>query len=191
MPRRLAILTSAIFLGFLPMMKAANEVGTPAQNIQTRGQAARLNIELHGAKDNVKIVQLSDGSLAYVVKRLGTNTDRLLTPDEFTRLYYEQQSHRGWLSTIFNISSPAGLLWVSVGLAGQFLFTGRMFVQWIASEKSKRSVIPIAFWWMSLIGATMLLVYFIWRRDIVGILGQATGWYIYIRNLVLIRRSRS
>jgi lipid-A-disaccharide synthase-like uncharacterized protein len=44
---------------------------------------------------------------------------------------------------------------------------------------------------MSLIGATMLLVYFIWRRDIVGILGQATGWIIYIRNLVLIRRSRA
>jgi lipid-A-disaccharide synthase-like uncharacterized protein len=66
-----------------------------------------------------------------------------------------------------------------------------MLIQWFASEKSGRSVIPVAFWWMSLIGATMLLVYFIWRRDIVGILGQATGWGIYVRNLVLIRRSRA
>jgi lipid-A-disaccharide synthase-like uncharacterized protein len=47
----------------------------------------------------------------------------------------------------------------------------------------------VAFWWMSLVGASMLLVYFIWRRDIVGILGQATGWFIYIRNLVLIHKS--
>ena len=61
-----------------------------------------------------------------------------------------------------------------------------MLVQWLTSEKSKRSVVPVSFWWMSLVGATMLLVYFIWRRDIVGILGQATGWIIYIRNLVLI-----
>jgi lipid-A-disaccharide synthase-like uncharacterized protein len=79
---------------------------------------------------------------------------------------------------------------VALGLGGQLLFTGRMLVQWFASEKSKRSVIPVAFWWMSLIGSTMLLIYFIWRRDIVGIIGQATGWVIYIRNLVLIRRSR-
>ncbi|MEI6339216.1 MAG: lipid-A-disaccharide synthase N-terminal domain-containing protein [Verrucomicrobiota bacterium] len=89
------------------------------------------------------------------------------------------------------MTSPVGLAWVTLGLGGQLLFTGRMLVQWLASEKSKRSVIPISFWWMSLIGSTMLLVYFIWRRDIVGILGQATGWVIYIRNLVLIRRSRS
>jgi lipid-A-disaccharide synthase-like uncharacterized protein len=67
---------------------------------------------------------------------------------------------------------------VGLGLLGQVLFTGRMLVQWLASEKQKRSVVPVAFWWMSLIGATMLLVYFTWRRDIVGVLGQATGWFI-------------
>jgi lipid-A-disaccharide synthase-like uncharacterized protein len=94
------------------------------------------------------------------------------------------------LETLFNITSPAGIVWVLLGLGGQLLFSGRMLVQWISSEKSRRSVIPISFWWMSLIGATMLLVYFIWRRDIVGILGQATGWLIYIRNLVLIRKAK-
>ena len=81
--------------------------------------------------------------------------------------------------------------WAYIGIIAQALFTARFVVQWLASEKSRRSVIPISFWWMSLIGSTMLLVYFIWRRDIVGIIGQATGWVIYIRNLVLIRRSRS
>ncbi|HCD35270.1 MAG TPA: hypothetical protein DER01_22910 [Phycisphaerales bacterium] len=78
------------------------------------------------------------------------------------------------------------MIWVAVGLLGQVLFTGRMIVQWIASEKSKRSVVPTAFWWMSLIGASMLITYFIWRKDVVGVLGQATGWFIYVRNLYLI-----
>jgi lipid-A-disaccharide synthase-like uncharacterized protein len=136
------------------------------------------------------VARLQDGSLVYIVKRLGVGTDRMLTPEEFSRFYYGQEAGRGWLFAIFNVTSAVGLAWVAVGLLGQLLFTGRMLVQWLTSEKSKRSVVPVTFWWMSLVGATMLLVYFIWRRDIVGILGQATGWIIYIRNLVLIRRSR-
>ncbi|MDA0812051.1 MAG: lipid-A-disaccharide synthase N-terminal domain-containing protein [Verrucomicrobia bacterium] len=82
-----------------------------------------------------------------------------------------------------NITSTAGIFWVGVGLLGQVLFTGRMIVQWIASEKEKRSIVPTSFWWMSLGGATMLIVYFVWRVDIVGVIGQATGWFIYVRNL--------
>jgi lipid-A-disaccharide synthase-like uncharacterized protein len=75
---------------------------------------------------------------------------------------------------------------VSVGLLGQVLFTGRMIVQWLASEKKHESVVPPVFWWMSLIGSLMLLSYFTWRRDIVGILGQGFGLAIYLRNLHLI-----
>jgi len=168
-----------------------DHIGRPVDDSLAAGSEVRFKIELAGAKDNVKIARLKDGSIIYIVKRLGAGSDRILTPEELTRLYYSQQTSQGWLSTIFNITSPVGLAWVTLGLGGQLLFTGRMLVQWLASEKSKRSVIPISFWWMSLIGSTMLLVYFIWRRDIVGILGQATGWVIYIRNLVLIRRSRS
>jgi lipid-A-disaccharide synthase-like uncharacterized protein len=168
-----------------------DEIGRPAEGVNTSGHVARFKIDLAGAKDNVKIVQLSDGSLAFVVKRLGPGTDRLLTPDEFAKLYYSQQGGGNWLSSVFNITSPAGIAWVALGLGGQLLFTGRMLVQWISSERSRRSVVPVAFWWMSLVGATMLLAYFIWRRDIVGVLGQATGWIIYIRNLVLINRSRA
>ncbi|MFZ4597325.1 MAG: lipid-A-disaccharide synthase N-terminal domain-containing protein [Terrimicrobiaceae bacterium] len=168
-----------------------DEIGRQAEGVNTSGHVARFKIDLAGAKDNVKIVQLSDGSLAFVVKRLGPGTDRLLTPDEFAKLYYSQQGGGNWLSSVFNITSPAGIAWVALGLGGQLLFTGRMLVQWISSERSRRSVVPVAFWWMSLVGATMLLAYFIWRRDIVGVLGQATGWIIYIRNLVLINRSRA
>ncbi|MBI1369416.1 MAG: hypothetical protein GC162_12275 [Planctomycetes bacterium] len=83
-----------------------------------------------------------------------------------------------------------GILWVSIGIIGQLLFTGRMIVQWISSEKSRKSVVPPAFWWMSLIGATMLMIYFVWRKDIVGVAGQGTGWFIYVRNIYFIHLSK-
>jgi lipid-A-disaccharide synthase-like uncharacterized protein len=65
-----------------------------------------------------------------------------------------------------------------------------MLLQWLVSERSRRSVVPVGFWWLSLLGASMLLVYFVWRRDIVGVVGQSTGWIIYGRNLWLIYRER-
>jgi lipid-A-disaccharide synthase-like uncharacterized protein len=167
-----------------------DRLGQPAEGVQTLGPETRIKVDLPGAKDSVKVVRLSDGTVAYIVKRLGSGRDRLLTAAEFSQFLYQSRARDGWLETLFNITSPIGIIWVSLGILGQLLFTGRMLIQWFASEKSGKSVVPVAFWWMSLIGATMLLVYFIWRRDIVGIMGQATGWVIYIRNLVLIRRSR-
>ncbi|MCY2958467.1 MAG: lipid-A-disaccharide synthase N-terminal domain-containing protein [Planctomycetota bacterium] len=92
------------------------------------------------------------------------------------------------IESLLNITSPAGIVWVTLGFLGQLLFTGRMLVQWLISEQSRRSVIPTAFWWMSLAGASMLLAYFLWRRDPIGVLGQATGWFIYVRNLWMIYR---
>ncbi len=171
--------------------RADESPGKPVDESLLEGPATRYNVELAGAKDSVKLARLKDGGTIFIVKRLGVDTDRMLTPSEFADLLYSQRSSAGWLQTIFNISSPMGLAWVALGLGGQLLFTGRMLVQWISSEKSRKSVVPVAFWWMSLIGASMLLVYFIWRRDIVGILGQATGWFIYIRNLVLIHKSQN
>ena len=79
--------------------------------------------------------------------------------------------------------------WVAVGIGGQVCFTLRMLVQWLASERRKKSVVPIAFWYLSLCGGSILLAYAIHRRDPVFILGQATGVFIYVRNLILIRRS--
>jgi lipid-A-disaccharide synthase-like uncharacterized protein len=183
----------AVFIAAAPGHAAGDPlegVGRPAAGVVTTGEGARLKVELAGARNSVEIVRLADGSLAYRVQSGGAGTDRLLTPGEFAELYFSQRQARGWLETVFNITGPAGIAWVALGLGGQLLFTGRMLVQWISSERSRRSVVPVSFWWMSLIGATMLLAYFIWRRDIVGVLGQATGWIIYIRNLVLIRRSR-
>ncbi len=80
--------------------------------------------------------------------------------------------------------------WVILGLSGQVLFSLRFLVQWIVSERRKESVIPIAFWYLSLGGSLILLAYALYRQDLVFVLGQSTGSFIYIRNLMLIYRRR-
>lgn len=77
-----------------------------------------------------------------------------------------------------------------VGLLGQVFFSGRFLVQWIASEKTGKSIVPIAFWYLSVGGGGLLLVYAIMRKDPVFILGQGGGLLIYLRNLYLIYRER-
>ncbi len=90
----------------------------------------------------------------------------------------------------FNITSWATFGFVVVGLVGQTAFFGRMLVQWIVSERSRISTVPVAFWWMSFIGGVCLFIYFVWRTDIVGVMGQSTGIVIYARNLRLISKQR-
>jgi len=80
--------------------------------------------------------------------------------------------------------------WLILGFFGQFLFFMRFLVQWIASEIKKKSVIPISFWYFSLGGSLVLLIYAIHRNDPVFILGQSLGFIIYTRNLVLISRHK-
>ncbi|ALG91595.1 MAG: lipid A biosynthesis protein [Confluentimicrobium sp.] len=76
--------------------------------------------------------------------------------------------------------------WVMIGLGGQLLFTARFLVQWIASEKAGRSVVPLAFWYFSIGGGIILFAYALYRKDPVFVLGQAMGLFIYLRNLSLI-----
>ncbi len=95
------------------------------------------------------------------------------------------------LMGFFNISSWVNFGWVAIGLVGQAAFFGRMFVQWIVSEKSQQSQVPEIFWWFSLVGAVFLFTYFVWRVDVVGVLGQSTGLVIYARNLRLIYKQRA
>lgn len=78
-------------------------------------------------------------------------------------------------------------LWLILGFSGQACFTSRFLVQWFASEKLKKSVVPNAFWYLSLLGGLILFVYAVYRRDPVFILGQATGIFIYLRNLHFVR----
>ncbi len=79
--------------------------------------------------------------------------------------------------------------WVIVGLIGQGIFGSRFLVQWLASERRKRSIIPVAFWYLSIAGSLVLLSYAIHRRDPVFIMGECGGVMIYVRNLVLLRRA--
>ncbi len=95
-----------------------------------------------------------------------------------------------WMQDWFNVAAPWETWWLLVGLAAQGTFFARWLIQWTVSERRRESVIPTLFWWCSLGGATLLLVYFIGRREPVGVLGQAVGWIVYSRNLYLIRVKR-
>jgi lipid-A-disaccharide synthase-like uncharacterized protein len=78
--------------------------------------------------------------------------------------------------------------WLVIGFLGQACFFSRFLVQWMASERAGRSLVPRAFWYLSIAGGTIVLSYAIWRRDPVFILGQSVGLLVYLRNLVLLRR---
>jgi lipid-A-disaccharide synthase-like uncharacterized protein len=77
------------------------------------------------------------------------------------------------------------------GLLAQLVFTARFLVQWLASEKAGRSVVPMAFWFLSIVGGTMTLVYGIQRREPVIIMGQTLSIFIYVRNVMLIFKNKS
>ena len=79
-------------------------------------------------------------------------------------------------------------VWIAIGFFGQALFFGRWLIQWIVSERQAESRMPIAFWYLSLVGGLITLAYAIYRRDPVFIAGQSIGALVYIRNLMLIRR---
>jgi lipid-A-disaccharide synthase-like uncharacterized protein len=78
------------------------------------------------------------------------------------------------------------LIWITVGLIAQAMFSMRFLVQWVATERARASIIPETFWYFSFAGGAMLLAYAIYRLDPVFILGQATGLVIYARNIYFI-----
>jgi lipid-A-disaccharide synthase-like uncharacterized protein len=79
-------------------------------------------------------------------------------------------------------------VWIVIGFLGQGLFFGRWLVQWIVSERKAESQMPLAFWYLSLVGGLITLAYAIYRRDPVFIAGQSIGALVYVRNLMLIHR---
>jgi lipid-A-disaccharide synthase-like uncharacterized protein len=88
---------------------------------------------------------------------------------------------------IENLRNP----WVIVGFLGQAVFSARFMVQWVQSERAGKSVMPLAFWWLSLVGSALLLIYSVHKRDLVFILGQSAGFIVYSRNLALLRKESS
>ena len=137
---------------------------------------------------DLSVQRQPDGTPRFNLAGQSLNADQLADALESAA---GERSARGPAYRLLNITSPAGVAWVGLGLLGQLLFTGRMIVQWLTSERARQSVVPPAFWWMSLGGAAMLLAYFAWRKDIVGLIGQGTGFLIYARNLWLLRRAKA
>jgi lipid-A-disaccharide synthase-like uncharacterized protein len=80
--------------------------------------------------------------------------------------------------------------WILFGFFAQFIFFLRFIVQWITSEKEKKSVIPNSFWYLSIVGTVMILIYSIYRQDIVFIVASFLNFFIFARNLILIRRNK-
>ena len=89
-----------------------------------------------------------------------------------------------------NSLSSIEIIFLIIGFVGQGLFASRFIFQWIYSEKKGKSYIPIIFWYLSIFGGFGLLVYAIFRKDPVIIIGQVFGIFIYLRNLILIYRSK-
>lgn len=91
----------------------------------------------------------------------------------------------GYLHEVFVINLD---WWVLLGFLAQAFFTARFAVQWLASERAGKSVIPLAFWWLSIGGGLLLFVYALYRKDPVFIAGQGFGVFVYARNLYFVMR---
>lgn len=101
----------------------------------------------------------------------------------------------GFLVTLFpflpdSLATKPETIMIFVGFGGQGLFAMRFIVQWLRSERENRSVIPLAFWYFSVGGGLVLLLYALWRQDPVIICGQGLGLFIYARNLYFILRPK-
>lgn len=188
-----AALLLVIFLGFWMAIGP-----DPFKDVQTAPGARRIDVRL--AENRVLLVATPDASAAggYTFQYHARDGHRspelsaaqvaeLLGPGVVQEL---TATRPNLVFRLLKITSWASLVWIAVGFLGQAVFSCRFLVQWIASEKSRKTVVPEAFWWMSLIGGISLFSYFVWRQDPVAILGQSSGLVIYSRNLRLIYKQR-
>lgn len=182
MSKRTRIITALIVLAAIAAGVIGGIYGLP-------DTPPSVKVKLAGADETVNVIKDDQGQIVFEVTEDDGQKTRL-APDAFARRVHGEQAKRPWWHRMMNITSPAGVTWVALGFLGQLLFSGRMIVQWLVSERHRKSVVPTAFWWLALGGASMLLVYFVWRKDIVGIFGQSTGWLIYVRNLYFIYKPR-
>lgn len=164
-------------LGWLLLLQLG-WVGSP-------GEPVRPPFNLSDRISTISIVEGEDG-----IRRARffgwKEGDPELTSGEFFAELSSRQKDLPWYFRLLDVTSFTGVAWVVFGFLGQAVFMGRMVAQWHASEKARSSVVPPVFWWLSLLGSSMLMVYFVWRWEIIGFLGQSTGWFIYLRNLWFI-----
>lgn len=154
-----------------------------------------FDYEIRVGAIEIRVDQTDAGAMIVEPEELATQTpiDQATLDAVVARqveLWQQRPRFERTLLGFFNISSWMNFAWVGVGLIGQCAFFGRMFVQWVVSEKNRRSEVPELFWWFSFVGGVCLFTYFVWRVDVVGVLGQSTGVVIYARNLRLIHKQR-
>lgn len=165
---------------------------------ELREGAKTTQIRLGQSKGVVEVVEPGEGGGTPTYRVLWTTgaASEALSEAEFERVFGKDAAvlvrgdEPNFLFRIFNITSWSSMIWVGIGLGGQIVFSCRFIVQWIISERRRESVIPTVFWWISLGGAVCLFTYFVWRQDVVGVLGQSSGLVIYARNLRLIKKQQ-
>ncbi len=157
--------------------------------------ARRIELRIGNQRGIVAVSEQDGGREFRVVLRNG-HVSPVMDDATFAE-HYGEAAHRSAIGDgdnlifrLFNVTGWTGMLWAGIGLLGQVAFSGRMLVQWVVSEKRRESVVPEAFWWLSLFGGVTLFAYFVWRQDIVGVLGQSSGVVIYARNIKLIHKRK-
>ncbi len=168
----------------------------PMSEIALRPNAEVHQVRIGQSKGLIEVVADEQGQHSFRVLMPGSEEPPVLNEYAFGRLFGRDLLQRltsggeNALFRLLNITSWASMVWIVIGFGGQAVFMSRFLIQWMVSERKQESVIPTAFWWISLIGAVFLFAYFVWRRDIIGLLGQSTGVVIYARNLRLIHKQK-
>jgi lipid-A-disaccharide synthase-like uncharacterized protein len=157
--------------------------------------AGTLKVVIGDVRGIVETTTASSGRPQFRVRFPGFDTP-YMDESEFLRRYPARvrdeaiEGRRDLGKRLLNITTWVNLTWIAIGFFGQLLFSGRMFLQWLVSERRRQSVITESFWWFSLLGAVALFSYSVWRQDPVFIVGQASGIVIYARNLRLIHKQK-
>lgn len=191
-PGPVIAMVGLIFLGmWLVWLRPSPETAELREGAQT------TQLRLGQSKGVVEVVDPGEGGTpTYRVLWTTGEASEALSEAEFLRVFGTEAAVlvRGeapnFLFRIFNITSWSSMVWIGIGLGGQIVFSCRFIVQWVISERRRESVIPTIFWWISLGGAVCLFTYFVWRQDVVGVLGQSSGLVIYARNLRLIKKQQ-
>lgn len=158
--------------------------------------AYAVDLRVGDDRGALAVIEKPGGELAYRFVFRGGGLGPEMSKGDLMNVLPEEVVRRisttrpNWLYRVLNITNPASLWWVLVGLGAQLAFSARFLIQWFVSERERKTVIPEAFWWISLIGGGGLFAYFAWRQDIVGVLGQSSGLVIYARNIRLIHKQK-
>lgn len=183
-----ALLLVGVWLVLQPTLDQGRRIDPDATLLSVRIGARELRVERRQSQGDTQYHFLGDAPLE-ALGWIGSMGYELALDREVRAWQARPAIERGTLG-FFNITNWANLAWVAVGLGGQVAFFGRMLIQWVVSEKQRQSVVPELFWWLSFFGGLSLFTYFVWRTDIVGVLGQSTGIVVYARNLRLIGKQK-